>query len=579
MQTTAKMTTGKQQLSKFKYTHRECPKCEHKGCFAINEDWSALCFSCKYTTRDLRKDFPDVDEIVKRTNYGEKNKQQATKITIDRGAGIFGPLLDRGISEETAKRYGVRILAGSDGVPTQHYYPYFIANEVVAHKVRHVHDKMFTWVGPPTDTGLFGQQFAQTGGKYITVVEGECDAMAAYELLGSKWPVVSIKSGASGAVKDIKESLEFLETFENIIIAFDADKPGREAAKKVARLLRPGAVKIMSFPEGFKDPNDMLRQNQHKLFTRSFWEAKTYTPSGVINVSDQRDKFKDRPKKEAVPYPWQGLNKKLYGLRQGELVLLTGGTGLGKSSVTREIEHWLIKSTQDNVGVIALEEDWRRTVDGLLSIEANARLYIDQEREKFSEEEIDKFFGLLYDGENKNRVWIHAHFGSNDIDEIFSKLRFMIVGCNCKWIVLDHLHMLVSALSEGDERRTIDNIMTRLRSLVEETGAGLILVCHLRRVSGDKGHENGIATAVSHIRGSGSIAQLSDCILSLERNQQSDDEQEANTTRIRILKSRYTGDVGIASYLLYDRDTGRLSEVDMSDISHSSFEEESSLEF
>ena len=253
---------------------------------------------------------------------------------------------------------------------------------------------------------------------------------------------------------------------------------------------------------------------------------------------------------------------------------MTGGTGLGKSSVTRELEHWLIKTTKDNVGIISLEEDWRRTVDGILSIEANARMYIDHVREQFTEEQIDKMFDILYDGKNKNRVWIHAHFGTNDIDEIFSKLRFMIVGCDCKWIVVDHLHMLVSSLAVGDERRSIDNIMTRLRSLVEETGAGLILVSHLRRVDGNKGHENGVETSLSHLRGSQIIAQLSDCVISLERNQQSDDATEANTTKIRILKSRYTGDVGIATHLVYDRDTGRLSEIDIDDLTLSTDKEQ-----
>ena len=120
--------------------------------------------------------------------------------------------------------------------------------------------------------------------------------------------------------------------------------------------------------------------------------------------------------------------------------------------------------------------------------------------------------------------------------------------------------MLVSALGEGDERRAIDNIMTRLRSLVEETGAGLILVSHLRRVDGNKGHENGIEVSLSHLRGSNSIGQLSDCVIALERNQQSDDADEARTTRLRILKSRYTGDVGMATALMYDKETGRLSE-------------------
>ncbi|PPR17757.1 MAG: hypothetical protein CFH43_00645, partial [Proteobacteria bacterium] len=229
--------------------------------------------------------------------------------------------------------------------------------------------------------------------------------------------------------------------------------------------------------------------------------------------------------------------------------------GLGKSSVTRELEHHLITHTKDNVGVISLEEDWRRTVDGILSIEANVRLYIDQEREKLSRAELDKLFDILYDGNNKNRVWIHAHFGTNSIDEIFSKLRFMIIGCDCKWVVVDHLHMLVSAVHAGDERRAIDDIMTRLRSIVEETGAGLILVSHLRRVDGNKGHEQGIEVSLSHLRGSHSIAQISDCVIALERNPQADDPDEANTTYLRVLKSRYTGDIGLAASLFYNHQT------------------------
>jgi len=132
----------------------------------------------------------------------------------------------------------------------------------------------------------------------------------------------------------------------------------------------------------------------------------------------------------------------------------------------------------------------------------------------------------------------------------------------CKWIVFDHISMLVSAIADGDERRTIDNVMTRLRSLVEETGAGIILVSHLRRVDGNRGHENGIEVSLSHLRGSQSIAQLSDCVIALERNQQAEDSVEANTTKVRVLKSRYTGDTGIATHLIYDRDTGRLSEID-----------------
>ena len=533
-----------------------CPTC-NKNHLSVNPDGSSKCFYAACGTfHAAQGESNNVSNIKQQPIERAVKPMQQVDTT-----GTYSALMDRRISEETAKKYGVKVVHGADGKPVEHHYPYFNGHELGATKIRKI-PKAFFLRGSFEETGLFGEQLFNKGGKYVTITEGECDAMAAYELMGSKWAAVSIKRGADGAERDVKDSLEFLESFDNVIICFDKDKSGIKAAKKIARLFQPSKAKIMTLPNGFKDANDMLIANKHKDFMESWWSAKTYTPSGVINVSEEKKKFFNRPKMASIPYPWEGLNKKLYGMRQGELITLTGGTGLGKSSVTRELEHYLIKNTTDNVGVIALEEDWRRTIDGILSIEANARLYIDQEREKFSEEELDKFFDVLYDGENKNRVWVHAHFGTNNIDEIFTKLRFMIIACECKWVVVDHLHMLVAAVSEGDERRAIDNIMTRLRSIVEETGVGLILVSHLRRVSGDKGHENGIEVSLSHLRGSQAIAQLSDCVIALERNQQADDADEANTTRVRVLKSRYTGDVGMATHLLYNRETGRLSEFE-----------------
>ena len=528
--------------------HQPCTLCSSSDACSINEDGSAYCFSCNTHIPNY-----DAGGVVEDFNTHRMN-------SINEIEGAFVALNDRGISLTTAKKYNVKSIVNREGKVIRHFYPYCVASEVTAYKVRE-EGKHFTWRGNSQGTGLFGESLFKNSGKFITLVEGECDAMAAYEMLGSKWPVVSVKSGASGAVRDVKNSIEFLEKFDCVVINFDNDKQGLESAKKVARLLTPGKAKILSLPDDFKDANDMLKAGRGQSYVESWWNSKLYTPSGVLNISEKKNEFNNRESKESVPYPWEGLNKKLHGLRRGELVTLTGGTGLGKSSVTRELEHWLITNTKDNVGIIALEEDWRRTVDGILSIEANARLYIDQIRNQYSEEELNAIFDEVYAGKNKDRVWIHSHFGITDIDEIFSKLRFLIIGCSCKWVVVDHLHMLVSAMSDGDERRAIDNIMTRLRSIVEETGAGLILVSHLRRVDGNRGHENGISVSLSHLRGSQSIAQLSDCVIALERDQQSEDAQEANTTHMRVLKSRYTGDVGMATHLLYNRDTGRLAET------------------
>ena len=546
--------------------HQPCTECSSSDGAGINEDGSAFCFSCHTHIKNYTGGKEET--IIEETEFEihkRNKKMEGSDSFSSQSSLIFTELTDRKLSLATAKKYGVKATL-VNGVVASHHYPYFNGHELAATKIRKK-DKAFIWSGTPKEVGLFGENLFKGGGKFITLTEGECDAMAAYELMGSKWPAVSVKSGAGGGVGDVKANLEYLESFENVVINFDNDKPGKEAAIEVAKLLTPGKAKIMSLPVDFKDANDMLRQGRHSAYVSSFWDAKIYTPSGVLNLSDQFLAYQElrNNKVEAIPYPWFGLNTKLEGMRAGELVTLTGGTGLGKSSVTREIEHWLIDQTDDNVGVIALEENWSRTAEGIMAVEANAKLHLDSVKAQYKDEELDAYFEKVFMGENDGRVWIHAHHGVNNVDDIFSKLRYMIIGLDCKWIVVDHLHMLVLSTLESDERKAIDGIMHRLRTLVEETGCGMILVSHLRRVDGNRGHENGIETGLNHLRGSQSIAQLSDCVIALERNQQADDDIEASTTKVRVLKSRYTGDVGIATHLLYDQETGRLRETHLPD--------------
>ena len=541
--------------------HLPCPDCGGSDPVSVNDNGSGYCFSCtKYFPNYSTAEVQQPDTVMDFVEYQRNTKmEQSSTPNLN---SSFNELTDRKISLATAKKYGVRSTT-RDGKIDKHYYPYYNGHELAGTKIRK-QNKEFAWTGSSKEVGLFGENLFKAGGKFITLTEGECDAMAAYELMGSKWPVVSIKSGAQGGVRDVKQSLEYLESFDSVVINFDNDKHGKEAAQAIAKLLTPKKAKIMTLPVDYKDANDMLRQGRHAAYVSAFWDAKVYTPSGVLNLSDQLGAYQKlrSERKTAIPYPWAGLNKKLEGLRAGELVTLTGGTGLGKSSVTREIEHWLIENTADNVGVIALEENWSRTAEGIMAIEANAKLHLDSVKAEFTDEELDDCYKKVFMGDNEGRVWIHAHHGVNNLDDIFSKLRYMIIGLDCKWIVVDHLHMLVLSTLENDERKAIDGIMHRLRTMVEETGCGMILVSHLRRVDGNRGHENGIETGLNDLRGSQSIAQLSDCVISLERNQQSEDNIEASTTKVRVLKSRYTGDVGVASHLLYDNKTGRLKELE-----------------
>ena len=156
------------------------------------------------------------------------------------------------------------------------------------------------------------------------------------------------------------------------------------------------------------------------------------------------------------------------------------------------------------------------------------------------------------------RVFMYDHWGSTESDNLLGKIRYLARGCGCQYVILDHLSIVVSGMEGNDERRTIDTLMTKLRSLTEELNIGMIVVSHLRRPSGDKGHEEGIITSLSQLRGSAAIGQLSDIVIGLERNQQ--DAETSDTTTVRVLKNRWSGETGVAGHLVYSKRTGRMSE-------------------
>ena len=159
------------------------------------------------------------------------------------------------------------------------------------------------------------------------------------------------------------------------------------------------------------------------------------------------------------------------------------------------------------------------------------------------------------------RIFLLDHFGSTSIDSITAKIRYLAKARDCKYVFLDHLSIIVSAQESGDERKSIDAIMTRLRKLCEEAGITIFLVSHLSRSNG-VAHEEGGRVTLGQLRGSQSIAQLSDIVIAAERDQQADCPVERSTTKLRIIKNRTTGKTGVCAHLKYDGETGRLEEVE-----------------
>ena len=518
-----------------------CPKCKSSDANVKHEQGYSYCFSC-----DTR--FGENVAVVPKQEWTVKPMTTT---------GNWGDISDRKISMDTAKKYSTKIKQ-SGNIVTHHLYGYFNSSgEQIGHKVRQCKDKRMWVEGELSDALLFGQNIFSPKGKYITICEGEVDAMSAYELMGSKWPSVSIKTGAGSALRDCKNAFTYLDSFDNVIICFDMDKQGQEAAQEVAQLFAPNKARIVRMDH--KDANEYLKMGQRAAFNDCWWNAKPFTPAGIINLKDLGETLYEEDFCETCLYPWPKMNEKTYGMRTGELITFCSGSGMGKSSIIRELMHHFLRNTKDNIGILALEESVKNTAWNIMSVEADARLYIKEIRDQFTPEQLQKFQAETI---NSGRFFAFDHFGSVDNDEILARVRFMAQALDCKWICLDHLSILVSGQEDTDERKSIDILMTKLRSLVEQTGICLLLVSHLRRPAGDRGHEDGREVTLSHLRGSASIGHLSDGVIGLERNQQDDDPIIANTTTIRILKNRYTGDTGVATHLFYNKDTGRMTEID-----------------
>lgn len=512
--------------------HIPCEKCGSSDAAGIYTDGHTYCFSCN-------------------AYQHATEENQVTETTDNKSADFLGgdalPLAKRKLTSETTKLWDYRV-SEFKGQMAQ------IANHkdeqgrTVAQKVR-LPNKEFFALGKMKDATLYGQWLWRDGGKMITVTEGELDALSLSQAMGNKWPVVSVKTGAAGAKKEIAKAIEFLENFESVIFMFDNDEVGQAAAIECAGLLSPNKAKIARLP--LKDASDMLQAGRSKELVDAMWAAKSYRPDGIINGADLWEEVSTVQNVESIDYPYAGLNDMTDGCRRGEIVTVTAGSGLGKSQLTREFAYNLLNEGA-TVGYVALEESSKRTAQGLMSLHLNKPIHLQETPTEELREAFDATMGT-------GRVFMYDHWGSTESDNLLGKIRYLARGCGCDYIILDHISIVVSGIDQGDERRIIDNMMTKLRSLTEELDIGMILVSHLKRPSGEKGHEEGATTSLAQLRGSAAIAQLSDMVIGLERNQQA--KENSNVTTVRVLKNRWSGITGICGKLAYSHETGRMVET------------------
>lgn len=492
-------------------THQPCADCGSSDAKAYYTTGHAHCFACG------------------KHSYPEEAQRDWTQQYL--------PL--RGLTVPTLSFYSARTSVDEHGKPQNIIFQYSQGM-----KIRRLHDKGMWTEGEMRGGNLFGiDRFPAASAKAITIFEGEFDAMAGYQMLGSKYPAVSVRSSSS-ARRDCTDHYDYLNSFEKIYICFDNDAPGQEATKAVASLFDFNKVFHVKLDK-YKDANEFLINNAQADFTRMWWNAQRFLPDEIISgFGDIDDLIDNDVVTEGVSYPWPRLQSMTYGMRPGEFVLVTAFEGKGKTELVRAIEHHVLKTTKPedvNVGIIHLEEGKVRAIKGLAGLELRQPVHLPDNLT--SKQEIKDAFKRVAGADN--RVHFYSHFGSDDPSVIMGMVQFLAGPCGCRFIFLDHISMVVSGLDTEDERKSLDWISTRLKMIAESHGVTIVCVSHVN----DDGKT----------RGSRNISKVADTHIHLDRDLEAVDERVRNTTKLTVRKNRFGAKTGPAGSLVFDLETFTLT--------------------
>ncbi|MBO8085946.1 MAG: toprim domain-containing protein [Marichromatium sp.] len=507
-------------------THQPCPHCGSTDAASLNMDGWWTCFSCE-------KRWPSEDA------EGGSGAPRAAQRDWD-AVEVEGPVVIRGITEETATKFGYR--RSADG--RWHVAPYYRDGRLAAQHLRG-RDKSFRWVGDASRVELFGQRLWGGNGKMVVVTEGEMDALSVSQAQQNKWPVVSIPSGCKRAPKDLANNIQWLDGYERIILLFDDDEPGQEAAQKAAAVLPLGKAFIGTI-EGFKDANDALRAGRADLIKRAIWEARPWRPDGLVTAETIKERILS-PVTMGLPWFDPALTELSFGRHpdKGQVFMIGAGTGIGKTA-------WMARQLAFDLHELKLP------VGGFFMETETAELY-------------QRVAGII-DGTvyhmpggppDPDRLWktvesfsprffAYDSFGAADLDTIVGLMRYLRQAQDVRIFYVDNMSQLTD---EDRIRESAEEVVKTLKSVAAELHITILVASHLASPS-QGSHEEGARVALRHFYGSRKLGAWVDGAFGLERNTQAEDATEKLTTLLRVLKLRLNGSkVGAVLPYLYDPST------------------------
>lgn len=521
--------------------------------------YDGFCFSCGTFVPDPYKDKP---EGYKPDIYIKKPEEIQAELE-EIGDYPIVDLPERKLKKESLEYFDVRIgVSEQDGVtPTTHYYPYYKDGVLKGYKVRLIKDKRMWAVGSTKGVDLFGWDKAiLTGAKSLYITEGECDAIALYQIFkdankGGAYEkfdpaVVSLVNGAGGAVKDLTQLLpEIRKHFKEIVLVFDNDAPGKEAVEKVLRVI-PDA-RVATLPA--KDANECLIQGRSKAAHQAV-QFKAVVPKNtrIVSGNDLHEKGKEPPK-YGISWPWKHITEATRGIRLGETIYIGAGQKQGKSEIVNTLAAWFIKEHGWKVFLAKPEEANVKTYK-LVAGKAVGRIFHDP-TVPFDDSAYDKAGEILED--HLIMLNLYQHVGW---DSLKADIR-LAAAEGCKAIIIDPITNLTNGMNAADANTKLQEIAQELAAMALDLNVVIFIFCHLRNPDSGVPHERGGEVLSSQFAGSRAMARSCNLMLGLEGNRDPGlPPEERNIRTLVLLEDREYGESG--RYKLYwDRKTGLFNEI------------------
>ena len=384
---------------------------------------------------------------------------------------------------------------------------------------------------------LFGMNHCEDF-ETLVITEGQIDSLSLAEC-GVK-NAVSVPTGKNGFTWK-PHCWNWMLKFNEIVVFGDNENGQVTLSKEITQFF-PKRVRVVRIEDykGCKDANELMQKNGKQAVLDAIENAEVRVSLRIKALTDVDDV--DLRNITAYPTGIDALDSTINrGFHDGELIVLTGRCGEGKSTLSSQI---VARMIQNGLKCFCYSGE---LPDFVFKAWLNQQVIGKSDIKEAEKEVLNNWY--------RNRIYIYDNSAVIDEDEeLFNVMEQAVKDLNCKFIMIDNLMTAMENKSNEDLYRQQSEFIKRLTKFAKGFKIVIMLVAHPRK---------GTDTSNDSISGSGDITNRSDLVLRFQRKTERDGTIRPDSVEsvLMVTKNRSTGKLNSEGIpLFYNRENMRLSE-------------------